>query len=353
MVSTSIADARAEFVAPAGYLNTATAGLPPTRSFDALQDVLQAWRRGVVDMDLYDRCVRESRQTYAGLVGVDAADVAIGSQTSPLVGVVAASLPDGAEVLVAEGDFTSVLFPFLAQEPRGVRVRAVPLEAIADEVRPSTTLVAVSAAQSADGRLVDQDALLEACAATGTRVLLDLTQAAGWLPVDASRFDYTVCAGYKWLLAARGTAYLTVRRGLLDDLVPHSAGWYAGADIWSSIYGTPLRLAVDARRLDVSPVWHAWVSARASLGLLAEVGTAALHEHSVGLARRFREALDLPAGDSAIVSLRVLPTAAAALAEAGVVAGMRDGRLRLAFHLCNDQRDVDLAAGALRGHLER
>ena len=63
--------------------------------------------------------------------------------------------------------------------------------------------------------------------ATGARVLLDTTQAVGWLPVDASRFAYTACGGHKWLLSPRGTTYFTINPTLIDDLTPHHAGWYA------------------------------------------------------------------------------------------------------------------------------
>src|SRR5450759_3085088 len=57
-------------------------------------------------------------------------------------------------------------------------------------------------------------------AATGARVLLDTTQAAGWLPIDASRFAYTTGGGYKWLLAPRGTCFFTVQPELADRLGP-------------------------------------------------------------------------------------------------------------------------------------
>jgi hypothetical protein len=77
----------------------------------------------------------------------------------------------------------------------------------------------------------------------------------------------------------------------------------------------------------------------------------AVHDHSVGLANRCREQLGLRIADSAIVSLPVADTAATAMADAGVVGAMRAGRLRLAFHLCNDDRDVDLVASVLQGHL--
>jgi selenocysteine lyase/cysteine desulfurase len=232
-----------------------------------------------------------------------------------------------------------------------VSVRYVPLETIAAEVTAATTLVAVSAVQSADGRLADLDALEQACAATGTRVLLDTTQAVGWLPVDASRFAYTVGGAYKWLLSARGTAFFTIAPELLDEVVPHTAGWYAGADPWSSIYGLPLRLAPDARRFDVSPAWHAWVSTAPALELLTRVGTAALHRHATGLANRFRDQVGAPPGDSAIVSLAVDPRAAEAMRTANVVGAMRAGRLRLSFHVPNSDDDADHAAEVLRPYV--
>ena len=203
--------------------------------------------------------------------------------------------------------------------------------------------------QSADGRLADLDALEAAARTTGAGVLLDLTQAAGWLPVDAGRFAYTVCAGYKWLLAPRGTCFFTVQPGLEGELTPHAAGWYAGASVWDSIYGTPLRLAEDARRFDVSPAWHSWIGQLAALELLTAVGTAALHEHAVGLANEFRAALGLPAEASAIVSLPLEPGAQERLGRAAVAASVRAGRLRLSFHLNNSSDDVRAVAAALTG----
>ena len=107
----------------------------------------------------------------------------------------AAALPDGARVLAVEGDFTSVLFPFLAQESRGVSVELVPLDRLAEAIAPHHDVVAFSVVQSADGRVADVDAVLAAAAAHGVRTFADTTQATGWLPVDHGRFDYAACAG--------------------------------------------------------------------------------------------------------------------------------------------------------------
>ncbi|WP_166509543.1 aminotransferase class V-fold PLP-dependent enzyme [Blastococcus sp. TF02-8] len=349
--SIDLRTARAEFAAETTYLDTAALGLPPRRTVTAVRDALATWQAGRAHAPGYDAAVTTARARYADLVGVSAAAVAVGSTVSAFAGLVAASLPDRSEVLTASGEFTSVLFPFLAQVSRGVRVREVPLEALADAVTPRTTLVAVSAVQSADGRLADLDALAAATATTGTEVLLDTTQAVGWLPVDAGRFTYTTGGGYKWLLGPRGTSFATVRPEALDRVVPHSAGWYAGADPWTSIYGSPLRLAPDARRFDLSPAWLSWVGQAPALELLQQVGREQLHAHAVGLANRFRAAVGLPPGNSAIVSAEVPPGTAEALAAAGVVAGMRAGRLRLAFHLPNTDADADLAAEVLNGRV--
>ena len=343
--------ARAEFAPTGTYLNTATMGLPPRSALSALTLAIEQWRDGVVDAPAYDATVSRARSHFASLVGVPDTWVAVGHQASPFVGLVAASVPDGAEVLTVPREFTSVTFPFLAHAPRGVRVREVEPERLVEEITEQTYLVAVSAVQSSDGRVADLAALADACAATGTRSLVDLTQAAGWLPVHAGRFDWTVTSAYKWLLSPRGSAFLTVRPERLEETVPLSAGWYAGEDRWNSIYGLPLRLASDARRLDVSPAWQVWVATEASLDLLVNVGTGQLHQHALGLANRFRAGVGLPAGESAIVSLAADEEVPALLARHRIAAAGRAGRLRLSFHLSNDGADPDVAARALAGHV--
>ena len=329
-----------------GYLDTGSLGLPAVATVEAMTAAIGAWQRGEARAPAYDADVTASREAFATLVGVDPTAVAVGSQVSVLIGTVAASLPTGTEVLVPDGEFTSVLFPFLAQP--GVTVRTVPLDDLADEVRSSTGVVAFSIVQSADGRVADIDAIAAAAAVHGAMTLADATQACGWLPIDAGRFDVLVCGAYKWLLSPRGTAFLTVRPERLADLIPAGAGWYAGHDVWDSIYGGPLRLADDARRLDVSPAWLAWVGTAPALRTILEVGVEAVHRHDIGLSDRFCDAMDLPRAGSAIVSVTTTDAQAEALRAAGIRASVRAGRLRMCFHLYNDDADVDAAVAALR-----
>lgn len=337
------------FPGAAGYLNTSTLGLPPATAVAALHAAVDEWAAGRADPHVYDRMVERSRAAFARLTGVPAEWVAVAGQVSSLVGLVAAGLPAGAEVVGYEGDFTSVLFPFLARPD--LVVRLVPLEAVADAVGPATALVAVSAVQSSDGRLADLAGIGDAARAHGARLLVDGTQSAGWLPYDATAIDYHVVGGYKWLLCPRGTSFLSVRPEALHLVPPVHANWYAGQDPWASIYGPPLRLAADARRLDLSPAWLPWVGSAEALELLERVGVAAVHRHDVGLASSVRERLGLPPSGSAMVSLPLPPAAEQALHAAGVRYAVRDGRARFSFHLYTGAADADLLVDALAGRL--
>jgi len=348
----TLSDLQARFDRVPGYLDAATCGLPSRETADAMRAGIDAWQAGRIDMAGYDEAVTRSRDAYARLVGVDPSAVAIGAQVSSLVGLAAAALPDGCEVLTVDQDFASVVFPFLAHADRGVTVRHVPVEALADEVRPSTGAVAFSLAQSRDGKVADADAVLAAARSVGALTVCDLTQAAGWLPTDAGRFDVTTGSSYKWLAGPRGASFLTVAPDVVDRIRPLHANWYAGKEIWSSIYGPDMTLASDARRFDVSPAWLVWLGVAPALEAFAATDPQALHRHAVGLANAFREAVGLGPSNSAIVSLEddERGTLRAALDAAGCRVAGRGGRVRLAFHVWNDEDDVDTAAGAVVGH---
>ena len=334
------------FPAVPGHLDAATSGVPPTCAVAAVRDAVSAWASGRIDGPAFDEDVDRARAAFARIVGARAEDVACGGAVSVFAGLVAASVAPGAEILVATGDFTSVMFPMLAQAGRGVRIREVPLERLADAIDARTSLVAVSAVQSADGRVADLDALARAADHHGADVFLDVTQAAGWLAIDATRFTF-VCAGaYKWLLSPRGTAFMAVRPEAVERVAAHTAGWYAAADPWGTVYGGPLRLPETAKRFDVSPAWTCWAGTRAAVELVDELGVAAIGAYDLTLAARLREGLGMAPSNSAIVIAQA-PGAEQRLRDAGIRASVRAGRVRMSCHLPATLDDVDRAVAAL------
>jgi len=339
-----------------GYLNVAAMGLPPREVVAAMAADLQAWRTGAVGPADYDGAVARARTAFARLVAVDPGRVAIGSQVSALVGAVAAGLPDGARVVVPVGEFTSVTFPFMVHGDRGIVVEHVPLDRLSEAVRPGVDVVAFSLVQSADGRVVDLEAVSAAARAAGTLVVADLTQAAGWLPVDAARLDVTVTGAYKWLCSPRGSAFMTIGADAARRLRPVNAGWYAGQVPWASVYGPDMELAADARRFDTSPAWPVWVGTAAAVelfaGLFVDAGPEVagfVRGHGAALADLARSGLGRPPVGLPVLALPDAGGAAAdALRRTGCQVASRAGGVRISFHLWNDEDDVDRVVEALR-----
>ncbi|MBT2429925.1 class V aminotransferase [Streptomyces sp. CB00316] len=336
--------AAAEFAPEVTYLNTSSWGLLPRRTIaavKALADENAAGRR--IGAGSFD-AVEAARAGFARLAGVGPERVATGSSVTVHVGLIAASLPAGAEVLSPEGEFTSVVSPFALRGD--LRMRYVPLAELADAVRPSTALVAFSSVQSADGRVADLAAVRAAAAAHGARTLLDATQSAGWSPLDAGAYDYTVTGGFKFLLCPRGTSFLTATEEAQAVLPPLFAGWAAAGAPWTSNYGPLERVAPGARGFDEPPAFLSYHGAEHSLALLAEIGTDALYAHATSLAARLRSGLTelghkVVPGESAIVSVPGLDSRHDELTRAGIAVSAPAGNLRISCHLYNTEADVD------------
>jgi selenocysteine lyase/cysteine desulfurase len=335
------------FDTPGGYLAAAAMGLPSTPMLERMHEDLDAWRAGHRSPASYGEVAERARALYARLVSVPTGRVAIGAQTSVFAGLVAWSAPTGAEVLCVDGDFSSMVYPFL-QRP-DLTVRHVPVNSIAAEITDDTWLVSFSLVQSSTGVVADTEAILRAAAAHQTLTFCDTTQATGVLPVDASVFDATVCHSYKWLCCPRGAAFFTVSPALQEDLIPTSAGWYGGDDVWASCYGPAMHLATDARRFDVSPAWPAWVGAEVALDMFLGLDIAEVWAYTSGLGNTLCDRLGIDRQNRAIVTWAdPAGSDLAKLAAAGITASGRAGRLRAAFHLWNDEGDVTAAVTALR-----
>jgi selenocysteine lyase/cysteine desulfurase len=346
-ISPSLRNAIDSFDAGRNFLAVASIGIPTRETVAAQKNDLDLWAAARRDPMDYDGITERTRGHYARLVGVGPDRVAAGSQTSVLTSVIAAAVPDGAEVLCVDGDFSSIVFPFL-QRP-SIRVRSVPLDFLAESISGDTWLVVFSHIQSATGAVADVDAIIAAASANSAYTLCDTTQSAGVHPVDASLFDATICHTYKWLCAPRGVAFLTLGSRFQAELVPLQAGWYAGDDVWQSCYGPSMVLAQNARAFDVSPAWPAWVGAEPAIRMFAGLDITEVWNYTTGLGDVLCDGLGIPRQHQAIVTWAD-PGASdlQKLVAAGIRASGRAGRLRAAFHLWNTEEDVAAVVAALR-----
>ena len=324
---TSIAAAQALFEAEGTYLNTASYGLPPRTAFDALQQALGDWRHGRTSWEGWNAEADRARAPFARLVGADPAHVTVGASASGLVGLVAASLPAGTRVVVPDIEFTSVLFPFMAQP--GLEVTTVPLARLAEAIDETVDVAAFSVVQMSTGEVADLDAILAAAAAHDVITVADASQAAGWLPLDATRFGFLARRRLQVAaLAARdGVDDGRARAPRRDRARPTRAGSRAASPTTRS---SARRCGWRTTRAgSTTPPPGSRGSARCRRwSCSTRSAIEAIHAHDVGLANRFRAGMGMEPGDSAIVTLDGdLARLRAAGVQAAKPGGTRESRI--------------------------
>lgn len=329
-----------------GYLNTASFGIPPASAVDAVNAVTAAWANGRLSFGDWFTETQLTRASIAALLAVPQEWVSLGGSSAPLLGSVAASLPDGARVLAPKNEHNSNLIPYLNQAHRGVTVEQVELTELAERVRPDTTLVSCSAVQSLTGEVANISAIRAATTASGSLFCLDASQACGWLPLSGASADVIVCSMYKWLCAPIGGAFMVMRPEVAGQFRPVTPGWAATTEPMAPPYGADLQLPPSGRKFDTVPNLISMIAARQSINAIVGLGVDAIYRHDVTLANRLRTGLQKSPSNSAIVSLP-WEGAAKRLAAAGIIATEWRGNLRLSFHVHNDEADVDAALAVL------
>jgi cysteine desulfurase / selenocysteine lyase len=358
------------------YLNQASLGLIPRTSLEAsvrfLSDIAQHGNLRLTDQAEAE-VLDTLRAAAAGLLGVPSASVAVVGGASEGLSQLAAMLsgPDG-EVILVPSDFPSVTYPWLAARERcGMRIRWVP-DVAADDLTLSlagaiderTTVVCASAVQYATGSLIDVADLVAGARRVGARVVVDVTQMAGAVPVTMSEWgaDALVCSGYKWLSAPGGVALLAVAEDLAAA-IPPMVGWKSSPAPFD-FRPQELSLAGDARRFELSTMsYSAAAGLLASIKLLAGIGLMPIREHAGRLAAELVEqtaplgwapyrALADRSASGHIVSLRhpagVAGQVQAALArEHRIHTSSRGGGIRVSLHAYNCGDDVLALSDAL------
>ena len=364
------------------FLNCATQGPFPRQTAAAIEQAIALKTRPDRISDaLYFQLPNETRQELAALLGGRPQDYALTNGASDGAFAVARGLAwqPGDQVLMAEGDFPCNFFPWANLDQRGlakgVRLRVLPSRG--EPIRctqflralgPRTRVVATSLVSYTTGLRLDIERLGEACRNNGTLLVVDVTQAAGALPLRLDRLpiDVAICAGYKWLLSPYGTGFAYFRPEVLRRLRVTDLYWQAveGAENFNRLSRKGWKLAAGARRFDSTETASFLnVSAMlASLRFLRRVGVEAVEEH----ARRLLDCLarQLPPGYRVVSSLKpaerstVLAVVAAnpdatrrtyeSLRAADVVVSLRQDRIRVSPHLYNTEADIARCLQVLR-----
>ncbi|MBC7808590.1 MAG: aminotransferase class V-fold PLP-dependent enzyme [Akkermansiaceae bacterium] len=315
------------------------------------------------------------RDVWGRMLRTSPDNLAVVKNTSHGLTIIAQGIPfrTGENVVVAANEYPSNVYPWLAQETRGVQTRLVApraegdvaeddLESACDE---NTRVLAVSWVQWGTGQRMDLARLGVFCGARNILLVVDAVQGFGALRLDLSRLPglaFATGGGHKWLLSPGGVGFLYVRPDLLETMLPNNVGWnwVAKPMAWeASEWGTPK--ATTARFEEGTPNVLGLAGMVASMNLLESVGTDAVESRVLELASHTRRRLierDMhvvsPHGTEArsgIVAFRH-PTVAndaveAKLAESKVICAVRCGNVRFAPHVYSTESDIDTAVAAI------
>jgi selenocysteine lyase/cysteine desulfurase len=304
-VTIDVARARSDTpgVEHVAHLNNAGAALSPEPVIDA---VVEHMRREATIGGYEAAAEREDRieHTYdavAALIGARRDEIAIVENATRAWDMAFYSLPlrEGDRILTTNAEYASNYIALRQVADRtGASVVAVPddehgqvdvdrLAAMLDERVKLVSLVHVPT----QGGLVQPAAAVGALTrAAGVPLLLDACQSVGQLPIDVEAIgcDMLSATGRKFLRAPRGTGFLYVRRGLVEQLEPplldlHAAEWQADGSY---------RIRPDARRFEN---WETNYATKIGLGVAVdyalEVGVEPIRDRVQGLAADLRERL--------------------------------------------------------------
>jgi cysteine desulfurase/selenocysteine lyase len=358
------------------YLNQASLGLLSQIAVEAMHSFVDdVARHGNLNMSDADevRYFDQLRERAAQLFRADADRIAILASASELLGQIPLLIPPIADrkVLAVATDFPAVTRPWLRLAASGgCRVQFVEDNPASDltadliaALDPQTALIAVSCVQYATGTQLDVPRLQSAARQAGVRLVIDATQAAGALAMDATAWDadVVVSSGYKWLGGHGGVALAVMAPSLLE-LMPPLPGWM-GAPNPFDFDATQVLLADDARRYTQSTMSYVSIAAlTASLAQLSSLGEAPIEAHARRLSamlieragkngwQPFRDLSDRAASPHIVSLIRpgqALEATQEALRTANIVCSSRGGRVRVSLAPYNDESDIDSLVAAL------
>ena len=229
----------------------------------------------------------------------------------------------------------------------------------------NTAVVALSHVEFRSGQRWDLAAFAEIAHRHGALLVVDATQSAGAVPIDAPGMgvDAVAAGAYKWLCGPFGVAVMYLAPHLATRLEPGLVGFRSQKDIWD-IRTDPPDYPEDASRFEFSTMAYGLSGGFAkSIEFLVDTGIDRIFAHNQVLADRLIDGLAEigaevtsprdPDERSAIVTARFpgrrMDDVAQHLKQSGVMVALRGPVIRFSPHLYNRMADVERALEVISG----
>ena len=373
------AQLRCEFPSASSIVHMNHAGLAPMPL--SVARAIRDFAAQALDFDAGTSARWETRReavraAAAQLVRAKTSQVAFVANTATGLSLIATGLEwqAGDNVVGVADEYPSNVYPWWGARRWGVETRLVPrrnlrfgVDDIAAAVDRRTRVVTVSAVDWQSGFRADLAVLAQFCRERDLILCVDAIQAVGAMQVDFAglELDCIAAGGHKWLLAPEGCGVLVVSERLLERMHPVLLGWNSMRDPNRYL---PYRfdLRDDAARFEPGTAPHLGIHALgAAIELLLAVGSAAIEARILDRTKCLAEGLRSrgavvrspwePHERSGILTVELGDAAGlqAALRDAGVIARVRLGGVRLAPHAYASDADIAAVLAAVDDYRRR
>jgi len=352
------------------YINAANVSLMPLCSAKVITD----WQtdvaiNGCLNFNDYaeDTAFDGLRKEAAILFSCKEEDIAGGSSYTELLNSIAwAIMPQkGQNVVSTQIVFPSTIYPWTrVSHHTSCEIRLVKgtngytnFDEIIKQIDHNTAVVSISHVEYTGGQLYDLKRLSSIAHDHGALVVVDATQSAGAISIDApaSGADVIISGSYKWLCGPFGAAVMYLSPDLQKKLEPGFVGFRSHNDMWN----------LDPSRLEYSPTAKKFESSTMAFGCikglersikyLTDIGIDKIYDYNMYLSNKLIDGLT--ALDVNIVSSLKLEERTSiitctiknkdsleivnALKQRDVVAHKRQEFIRFSPHLYNSIEDIE------------
>jgi kynureninase len=328
---------------------------------------VRAWHEGWWEIG------RETGNLLAPILGV-ARDTITMHQNATVAQLIAASCLSFSgtrnKIVLQDLDFPTNHYLFEGFRKQGAEIVYVksdnrikaPIDRLIEAIDDRTALVPISLVLFRSACVQDVKPVIEKAHAVGARIILDIYQAAGTVPLDLAGLgaDFAVGGSVKWLCGGPGAGYLYVRPDLINELQPANVGWAGHASPFAFETG-PIKYAAGIERFQSgTPNVPSIYTARAGYKIVGQVGVPAIREKSLRLTRKLMDSakrrgwkLNTPENDgerggSVVIDVPNGAVVTQELIKRNVIVDHRpDAGIRIAPHFYSTDAEIDRAVETL------
>jgi isopenicillin-N epimerase len=225
------------------FLNHGSFGATPKSVFEAYQNwQLRLERQPVLFLGReFDGLLKDSRRVLGGYLNVDADDLVYIPNATHGVNIMAHSLQlkSGDEILTTDHEYGACdyTWDFICGKAGAKYIhQRIPLPVYSEEeivdqlwqgVTSRTKVLYLSHITSPTALRMPVEQICQRAKMAGILTVIDAAHSPGQIPVDLQKLDADVVFGncHKWMLSAKGSAFLYVRRDLQHLIDPLIVSW--------------------------------------------------------------------------------------------------------------------------------